>query len=644
MSNSEDYLDSLLMAAQAQSGDNSAIEKIRKLGSELSEEPEKKTERKIEQEPEKEPDYIEEIVSTDSDATVDDLFANLAASEAALDTTPVTKESVEESPSFDKEAPSYEAFEAPEAIAEEAINADKHVEDLLKSDFSGEIEIPETVAEATSTEVLPQDVTSVDETPFEEPVAQELTADAEQEDFLNSLNESPFSNEKADNADNATNEPDKSLEEMAVELSDIEAMESEFGIFDKNDLSSLSDDELSSESDISALNEISGLLDELESNEIKPESEDLSQLLDNALIESEKEDAKKKEKKEKKEKKPKKEKKQKEKKQKPEESTDAPDAPKKKSFLARLLEFLTAEEGEEGEGETLLKPSDEIPAPDNGFEDVQGENKQILDEIDKEGEEKGKKKKKKKEKKPKKDKKASQEASDDEDGEGSSEGGKKKAKKEKKPLALDIDTGKPLSKRNVRLIAFLGATLLLLILLVCNIVPKVISHSQTRKAFYKGEYETVYNNFFGEKKLNESDTLLFKKSEIILKISHKYDAYKAYLNLRMPMEALDQLLQAVKNYELWLRTAEAVGADKEFKAEYEKILSALATDYDLSETAAREVNSLPTDVEYSLMVYSIVNKSEYIDPSAPLPKPFTPPSQNTDETPEYEDMLEEEGN
>ena len=176
-------------------------------------------------------------------------------------------------------------------------------------------------------------------------------------------------------------------------------------------------------------------------------------------------------------------------------------------------------------------------------------------------------------------------------------------------------------------------------------IPKVIINSGARKAYYKGDYETTYKSFYGEKKLSDSDRILFTRSEIVLKMLHKYDAYKTYVKIDMAEEALDQLLQAVQNYEPWLYAAEACGATEEFKEAYSKCLNALQIDYGMSEEAAKEVIALPTDEEYSLMVHAIVTHTEYIDPTAPLPAPFVEPeSEIIDEGDGFGDILDEEGN
>ncbi len=701
MANNEDYLDSLLMAAQSQGGPDSAIEMIRKV-----ENGEKSAEQVIADNTDNndlfkaaddtaasllaelnsinEEYKAEEPVASDDSPVVPFESASVQESEntaSAVTETETVDEVIPATETVDEVIPVTETVDevitaaesaveviptaenAGEAIIEAEIPAD--IDALLSSDFAGEIELPlediqnlsgdgeKSIDDLLEERKLSESDIAVTEEPADAGNNDTSSQTDDYDEAIKMMNMGLFNEKSQDDKSDAM----ISLEELALEMDDVAAMEAELGIHDKNDISSsLSSDAYALAGDAEALNEISGLLDAIDSNEVKNSDDfDVLSLVNEALSKQEAEDEavslNEKNKKDKKEK-PKKEKKKRGKKAKQDgeaaETAENADVDtlveKKKGFFGRMIDFLTAEEDDP---ENMIQATDEAGKSSDGFEDVKGENKEILDEIDKEEDEKGKKKKKKKDKKGKKgDKPAS-----GEDGEESEDGGEKKdkkakkPKKEKKPLELDVDTGKPLSKRNVRLVAILAASLLVAIILFCTIVPKMIVNSQARKAFYKGDYETTYNTFFGEEKLSESDRIMFSKSEIILKITHKYDAYKAYNNLNMPMEALDQLLQAVKNYELWLYAAESVGAKQEFGLAYAKILAALLGDYDLSEEAAREINALPTDEEYSLKVYSVVNHTEYIDPEMPLPAPFAPPTEeDTNNTPQYSDMLEEEGN
>ncbi len=546
---------------------------------------------------------------------LDDVLSAEATEEPAAEET-----ASEEIPGDVLEQPSEEASTEEEADEESSLDLDALLEGLDAEDKSE----AETVEMTNTLDTVPG--------------SDESMSDLSQEDIEKLLND-------AKNVEDES-EPQGEVE---IDMNDLSQLES-LGVFDKDaDLSELGE---SSEE----LDEISSLLKTADNNDFSlNEDDDLMNLLSmESKRQAEEEEAAKKAESENaseedsegkdKKKKKKKEKGKKKKGAIPEDLEGEIDIDalneaipeKKQSAFSKFISFMTASdedapasaEGENGEF---------------GFEGVQGENKEILDEIDKEGDKKGKKK-------PKKDKKAKKGAakeSDEGGDEGDEEGGgkkkkkpkKEKVKKEKKPKEEEPDNSKPLNKKNVRKIFVMAATLLLLLMLFIKLVPAMINKEQARKAYYKGDYEATYTALFGEK-LSEGDQLLFDRSEIILKMGHKYDAFLSYNRMGMRTEALDQLLQAVARYEEWLYIAEVCGCKDAFNAEYEKIVTALSVTYDLTLDRAKEINAMPTDLEYSLMVESIANHTEYIDPNAPLPEPFVPEPDPLEMN--FEDVLPEE--
>lgn len=633
-------------------------------------------------------DALDSMAAESGSVVSGDTYAEATVVEEPVDEEPVTEESSVED--MLGELSSQETVESGDTEAQEPGSDD--LDSLLKSGFSGEIEVGEDIAsllesaEAFASEEVPE---TADASPDSETALKEAETEPESveigdvsiDDLLGALSETTEAERLADDASDVIggmSETDiedllsgvketESAEpegEVEVDLSDLSAFESTFGIRDKNDVGLTGD-----ESGDGELDEISNLLKTIDSTEASEDTPvidsdmDMLELLNQAVSqqeEIEKEEELRKEKKlaeiaeseelAKQEKEAKKAKRKlpffkKKKEESSEEGIEVLD--KKPSFFAKIIDFITAEEESEEE-ESLLNPTDIVTegGSEGNLEDAaSGENKKILEEIDGQAED-GKGKKKKKKKKGKKGDSAPKgeggEESDDE-----SAGDKKKkvkVKKERKPLVLDIDTGKPLSKKNVILIFVLAATFLVFILLVVKFIPGMLTNSSARRAYYKGDYETTYSTFYGEK-LNESDQILFERSEVILKMLHKYDSYRAYMNMEKRTEALDQLLQGVSNYEKWLIVAERTGATDNYNLAYSKVLGALSGTFGLTEDDAKRINALETNLEYTLMCESIANNTEYIDPNQPIKGDFVPPSEDLEvDGPVYEDMLPEEGN
>ena len=596
------------------------------------------------------------------DAAIAALFASMN-NDAPAEEAPAEEPVVEEAP-------------VEEPVAEEAPVAEAPSDPNAKMDDAAIAALFASMNNDAPAEEAPTEEPVVEEAPVEEPVAEEASLDdllsgldlggeeseasegsneeVSLDDMLSSLDLSDSSEpdnasvpESTDELENlSADDIDKLLDSAAdvsepqeIDINDMASLEAELGIFDKDAPKPASTGDADLDEINSLLEQMDGsenssddMLDLLSAAVNQQEADELADIslseADDSLNEDESDGKTKK-----------KVKLGRKKKKKSEEKSE--DGEKKQGVIAKFIDFMTAsDEPEEGaEGST------------EGFEAVPGENQEILKELDSEGEEDGKKKKKKKKKGKGKgkaeasDANADEESEDGEEGDASAKGKKKKkakkekAPKEKKPFFDPEDNAKKVSKKNIILIFIMCASLAAIILLAVNLLPSMITNEQARKAYYAGDYTTTYQTFFGEK-LTDSDKILFDRSAIILKMQHKFEAYSAYNNMGMNAEALDQLLQAVYYHEPWLLTAETVGATEDFEKAYSKILDALSLKYNLDEASAWDILNIESDLEYSLMVQSIANGTEFIDPNEPLPGDFVPPVEEVE--PEYEDVLPEE--
>jgi hypothetical protein len=293
--------------------------------------------------------------------------------------------------------------------------------------------------------------------------------------------------------------------------------------------------------------------------------------------------------------------------------TDAP----KQGFFARILNSLTESLDEEDEAPVREAIPDDVEgeiditalAGDGaagGEMVISDENKEILDELDKEkGKKKGKKKKKKKDKGKKAD-----DAGADEEGEEGEGGGKKekkkKPKKEKKPKNEEPEKpGKKLNKKKVISIFALCATILVAVLVVSKLLGAHAVKQEAREAYSVGDYQTAYQDLFGQD-LNESDQIIFKKSECILRIRLWYREYEL-LRDESDVKALDSLIQSVNNYPGLYESAVKWQCLEEVEPVYNQIVEALYNEFGLTEEEAREIAMIKKDVDYTRAVYDVVN-------------------------------------
>jgi hypothetical protein len=317
-------------------------------------------------------------------------------------------------------------------------------------------------------------------------------------------------------------------------------------------------------------------------------------------------------------------------------------APKKKGGFLKMMEFLTEsdDDDEEEEGgkfsfKDLFKKKKKDAEP-SGEENPTGadaegattdENKEVNRQLDAEEEDGKKKKKKKKRKKgepegaeelEEREPHERQAGKDDEESEEGGDGGKKgkkkkKEKKKKEPKPVDNRPLPKLSKKKVRATFCFALTILAAILICVFFLGDVVSKQKARSAFYKGDYEECYRNFYG-KKLTEGDENMFKKAELLLYLERNKERYYEYMAIDDEYHALDSLLDAVLNKDAFMQKASMYGFDAEATNAYNEILSILETSYGLSEEDAMMINSIDQDAVYTLYVHSIVDGTDLVIP------------------------------
>lgn len=301
--------------------------------------------------------------------------------------------------------------------------------------------------------------------------------------------------------------------------------------------------------------------------------------------------------------------------------------PAKKGLFSKFVEFLTEEDEEEEESESLQ---------------LSDENRDILNDLDKE---KGKKKKKKK-----KGKKADASAGDGEEegGKGKGKGGKakkpKKPKKEK-PVKEVVPEPEPLiperklTLKRVMPVILVCVSFAVLIIVFTSASVSYTDRQTAHEAYYAGDYQTCFQNLYG-KDLNETEQVMFGKSESILYIRLWLREYEMLAEDGAEVEALDSLIQTVNDYPKLYDYAVKWNADSEVAAGYQNILNILFEKYGLTEEQAREIAAVRSDKEYTRMVVEIVQGEPFGAWNEPDPTPEPEPAPLQDVLPEEEDLDE----
>lgn len=158
-----------------------------------------------------------------------------------------------------------------------------------------------------------------------------------------------------------------------------------------------------------------------------------------------------------------------------------------------------------------------------------------------------------------------------------------KPKKEKKPKEPpkpgDILKIKPFSL--IMLVLFV-AGVVVLISVMNSAVYYNTNSSQAKNYYNNGEYDKAYSKLNGMK-LNDNDKTLYEQASTIMYVKRQYDSYENYMSLNMKTEALDALIKGIDRYNTFHSTAQELGIDDKFKAEYQNIIDALQNTFKISE-------------------------------------------------------------
>ena len=301
----------------------------------------------------------------------------------------------------------------------------------------------------------------------------------------------------------------------------------------------------------------------------------------------------------------------------------------KKNLFARLFELFTEEDTEEENEEFHLSD----------------ENREILSDLDKEKTAGKKRKKKGKKAVPQQDE-GSGEQGDAQDGsqqDSPQKEKKPKRRKKEKPQEellpeLASLSSKKLSLKKVLPVLLVCASLGVFILVFVNAAVDHTDKQSAREAYYAGDYQTCYQDLFG-KNLNETEQIMFGKSESILYIRLWLSEYKMFAEEGQEVEALDSLIQTVEDYPKLYEYAVQWNAGTEVQECYGDILNILSEKYGLTEEQALEIAGESSDLEYTKKVVAIVEGRPFGSWNEPVP---TQQPESGEESASLQDVLPEE--
>lgn len=276
-----------------------------------------------------------------------------------------------------------------------------------------------------------------------------------------------------------------------------------------------------------------------------------------------------------------------------EESKEAKE--KKPGVLSKVFHLLTDEWEPEPTEEELAQAAAEAKAAKEEANTKKAEDKKAKEEE---------KKAKAAEKEAAKKAKAEEAAAKKKEKQDAKEA--KLAEKRAKEEAEAPKNQKRLSPKKIVVVTVFAASVLAGILLFSNYASFQDSIAKARRAYYAGDYKSVYIETYGEK-LDESDSIIEAKSKVILTMQRKLDSYQNHMKLGQNVEALNALITGLQTYDTINQEAESYGVLAEVDSIKDEILAILESNYGLNEEEARALLQDDDKVSYTLALDRIAN-------------------------------------
>ena len=144
-----------------------------------------------------------------------------------------------------------------------------------------------------------------------------------------------------------------------------------------------------------------------------------------------------------------------------------------------------------------------------------------------------------------------------------------------------------------------------MITLVTYLLPYYRDTKKAQSAYDHGNYIEAYTDLKGHS-LNKKQQEIYNKSVVILKEKRKLDSYDKYMQLNMPAQALDALLQGLKNAVDFGAYAEELGVKDQFDSYTREIESRVTGTFGLDLNTAYAWAQIEDAQEYSKNIYQFL--------------------------------------
>ncbi|MBR6664924.1 MAG: hypothetical protein IKL22_04295 [Lachnospiraceae bacterium] len=189
---------------------------------------------------------------------------------------------------------------------------------------------------------------------------------------------------------------------------------------------------------------------------------------------------------------------------------------------------------------------------------------------------------------------------------------KEKATIEEAIMELEAESEEAPNKKKITMV-FLASILILCGFLVVNYYFTGHANKRlAREAFEEKDYLECYQLLYGQR-LNDSQSAMYHRSELILKDSIFWRDYDAYVKQEQWLEGLDELVQYVYNYPELEQYADKWNCSDIVVNTHEQVQEILVTDYNTDVERASQIAKLKKDEDYTRALLKLVEEKQKRD-------------------------------
>ena len=176
-------------------------------------------------------------------------------------------------------------------------------------------------------------------------------------------------------------------------------------------------------------------------------------------------------------------------------------------------------------------------------------------------------------------------------------------------LELEAEQEEPPHKKKV-VMTFVASILIMLGFLVVSFY--FTNHANKRlaeEAYEEQDYLECYQLLYGQK-MNDSQKVMYKRSECILKTDIFWRNYNSYIKEEKWLEGLDELTQYVHQYPKHLEETKTWNGQELVENTYHQVEEVLIEEYETNIEVIKQIAALEDDVDYTRALLAIVEEKE----------------------------------